>query len=372
MIKNKKRGELTSGWLVTIILLVIGFGILLIFLYNMSSVSQLDNEVCHQSVIFRASLPSLAQNYVPLKCSTNKICITSGIFTGKCSEFEGEKGITTIKVSSLSQIEKVYAEQILSCWSMMGEGKISIFTQYFAENTGIGSVYPSCVICSRIALDKDKLNKAKLNLSNIDIEGYMMTHKVDNEELTYFEYMAGENGKYTINNNPVKILNLTETTTKDNTGKETTTLNVGTTGILNTEQIKDSGNYEDQLKETAVLFMQISAPKQLESAKNIGEMVLGGTAAGFFVAPTKSIGAATSIGKLCTSNGILALICGGVLAASAVYQQGSVAYNRAVTSGYCGDISMGTDARNGCSVVRTTNYDASSISDYCKVIESIP
>ena len=372
MIKHNNRGDITSGWLITIILLVIGFGILLIFLYNMQGVSQADTEVCHQSVIFRATVPSLAQNYIPLKCKTNKICITSGLFAGKCSEFEGETGITTVKVSSLSQIEKVYAEQILSCWSMMGEGKISIFTQYFAENTGIGSVYPSCIICSRIALDGVSLQKSKLNLSQINIEAYMMTNKVPGQELTYFEYMAGENGKYAINNNPVKIPDLIETTTKDNAGKEKTTVTSTSTINVPTEPMKESGVYQDQLKETAVLFMQISSPDQLGSLANIGKIVLGGAAAGFFVAPTTTLTTAKFAGKLCTTSGYGALICSALAVAFGAYQQGSVAYNRAVTSGYCGDVSIGTAARNGCSVVRTTNYDVNGISDYCKVIESIP
>jgi len=363
--KLLKKAEMTSGWLITIILLVIGFGILLIFLYNMQGVTQVDNEVCHQSVIFRATAPSIVQSYIPLKCKTNKVCITSGLFAGECSEFEGEKGITTIKVSSLSQIEKVYAEQILSCWSTMGEGKVSLFNQYIATDLGLGKVYPSCVICSRVALDKEKLIKAKLNISNINVESYMMINKVPEKELTYFEYMAGEGGKYAITDNPVKIPNIIGEIIKDS--------DISTKENVKIETISLPDSYEDSLKETAVLFMQISAPEQWASAKNIGEMVLGGAAAGFFVAPTKMIGASRFVGGLCKAGGGYgALVCGGILAASAVYQQGSVAYNRAVTSGYCGDISIGTEARNGCSVVRTVNYDAAGISDYCAVIESIP
>ena len=59
------------------------------------------------------------------------------------------------------------------------------------------------------------------------------------------------------------------------------------------------------------------------------------------------------------------------MAIAGVYQQGSVAYNRAITAGYCSDTLTGPEAREGCSVVRTANYDAESISQYCKNIESI-
>ena len=54
-----------------------------------------------------------------------------------------------------------------------------------------------------------------------------------------------------------------------------------------------------------------------------------------------------------------------------IAQQGSVAYNRDVTAGYCGDVSSGGEERDGCSVVRTVNYNKEEIGSYCSVIESI-
>jgi cystathionine beta-lyase len=38
----------------------------------------------------------------------------------------------------------------------------------------------------------------------------------------------------------------------------------------------------------------------------------------------------------------------------------------------CGDVSVGKDARDGCSVVRTVNYNVKDLSQYCSIIESIP
>jgi len=49
-----------------------------------------------------------------------------------------------------------------------------------------------------------------------------------------------------------------------------------------------------------------------------------------------------------------------------------VTYNRAVTASYCDDITIGSDARSGCSVIRTTDYNVGDILEYCSVIESIP
>jgi len=74
MIKEKK-GSMTMSMLVTIIILVIGFVIVFYFFVMFDWTGRVDKEVCHQSVIYRATLPSVAgmKGYVPLKCKTNKI-----------------------------------------------------------------------------------------------------------------------------------------------------------------------------------------------------------------------------------------------------------------------------------------------------------
>ena len=50
---------------------------------------------------------------------------------------------------------------------------------------------------------------------------------------------------------------------------------------------------------------------------------------------------------------------------------GNVAYNRAISAGYCGDFEVGSEARNGCSSVRTINYNPEDLSKYCSIVESI-
>jgi len=51
-------------------------------------------------------------------------------------------------------------------------------------------------------------------------------------------------------------------------------------------------------------------------------------------------------------------------------QMGSVAINQYITAGYCGDVSYGDNAREGCSVVRLVDYNITEIKKYCAVIES--
>jgi len=352
---EEKRGEITSGTVITVTLLILGFAIILFFYWQLNWEGQIDNEVCHQSVIFRATLPSIAgvKEYIPLKCKTEKICITSGIFGGKCKEFENSKGVTKVRVKNLEQIERVIAQSILECWSTMGEGRISLFTQWIAENYGVGKVYPTCVICDRIAFDTESLEKSNIDLNEINVFEYMLTHAVPGKEISYYDYLAGDS--------PAK-LSIDES--------------IFEKGITFDDVIseKEKGDYDEEKdQELAVLFMQISAPSHGKSARNIGYLAFGTATASFATSAGGTVAAGKSVGNLCTSGGWIGpVVCGSILAVAAIYQQGSVAYNRAVTAGYCGDVSVSSDARNGCSVVRTVNYDEEGIKQYCEAIESIP
>jgi hypothetical protein len=100
-----------------------------------------------------------------------------------------------IRVKNEQQIEKYLSDGIIDCWKMMGEGKVSIFSQWVAETYSLGSVYPTCVICARIAFNETSLNKARVNLSDVDPVRYMLSHKIPNSDQSYFEYFAGKDGK---------------------------------------------------------------------------------------------------------------------------------------------------------------------------------
>jgi len=67
-IKRGKKAALSAKMIVTIILLVAGFIILLFFMLRFVWTERVDKEVCHESVILRATLPSIIEKYIPLKC----------------------------------------------------------------------------------------------------------------------------------------------------------------------------------------------------------------------------------------------------------------------------------------------------------------
>jgi len=361
---RNKKGEITIAWIITIVLLAFGFILLLIFLYNMYGPTDINRTICHESVIFRAAPPEIVQSYMPLKCATRKICITAGLFnSGSCDdEFKGEKNLIKVKVSSPKDIEKLYSQEILECWKMMGEGKLSLFQQYGAVKFGVGSVYPSCIMCSRIAYDNESLNKAGIDLGLVNVPFYMQNYKVPNSQLTYFETMNLNSKDAAVPFDGLKQGEIDTSTgelKKDKEGKTQTQ-------PPEIKEIEVVNNPEELLKTDAIMFMQIAAPTQWGSLGNIGKLATLGLGGSFLAAPLLTGKAVTGVIANWEISLPLAIVGVGL-------QQLNVAYNRDVTAGYCGDLTLSsTAARSGCSSVRTVRYDEEGISKYCVNIESLP
>jgi len=356
VIPIRKKAEITSSQIVAIILVILGFAIILFVYYQLSWTGMVDREVCHQSVIYRGTSQYLTgtTSYVPLNCKTDKVCITSGILGGSCKEFENVKGVAKLKVKNKEEIEQFIAKDIIDCWQTMGEGKISIFSNFLADKYGLGTVYPSCVICTRIAFDNESLAKAKINLEDVNVVRYMMTHALPDKNVSYYNYLSGEKAKFSVN----RQLDLKEIVIDPQSGK------VAEGGSISFETGSISEQNNNTNAELSVLFMQISAPSHTGVLKNTLQTIGIGYGASFLLSPV--VVTKATVGALTSPWAWAIAIIGGA------YQQYSVASNRAISAGYCGDVSVGTDARDGCSVVRTTNYDVNEISKYCSVIESIP
>ncbi|MEM3405542.1 MAG: hypothetical protein QW117_01045 [Candidatus Pacearchaeota archaeon] len=400
-----KRG-ITLSTLVAIILLILAFGILLFFIINLNLSQRTDREACKQSVIMRgtiASLPVLdaGKSYAPLQCKEKKVCITNSVF-GNCEEFTGEKGVEKVIVKDKEGIEKVISQEILECWNMMGQGRLDLFSQFIATRYGFGLVYPSCIICSRIAIDErislDEIKK-------VNVQEYMATHAVPGKSVSYYTYMLGNDisaGEdfakisFDVLNNINYKKDIEKITKEEEEQVEIefvsneTKNNIINNSFLYVSELSEDTNSEkesslaiDQIKysfggelpewngeQLAIVFMQISAPKVADSLMNLaklGGLMYGGS---FVLSPRNTI----SFTKSCLTNPYclkIAFVLGGVIAGA---QQVNVAYNRHVSMGYCGDVSSSSkNARSGCSVVRVVKYEPQAINTYCSGnIESIP
>lgn len=350
-----KKG-LAVSVLIVIIITIIGFAILLFFYSQIAWTGNIDRSVCHQSVVYRATLPGFAntKNLVPLKCRTEKICITSSIL-GKCKEYEGAKGVTKIKVNSVDDIEKVISQEVLSCWKTMGEGKLSLFSGgILLDNFGLGDVSSSCVVCSRIAFDDESLVKSKIDRNEVDVYDYMIHHKVPNEEISYYKKILGNRGSLSINDVNRKESNLNKVFNNSNS-------------ISKEEIFVPSASNSDEL---SVLFMQVTSPRWQDIVAGdlalLGIGTIGGASAGSFI--PKSISGSKVISNIINpAKKVIAL----AVIAGIGFQVNSYWENKGITAGYCGDVKVGEDAQKGCSVVRTMNYNVNDISQFCGKIESI-
>jgi hypothetical protein len=362
---GNKKGALPVEWLVGIILTILGVVVIGAFLYGNFSGGDIDREACRVSVNTRATLPYAVQGYVPLKCQTEKICITGKLLgKGECEEFEGVKNFVTMRVGNnekgLKQIEQIYAQETLECWNIMGRGELSLFSSGAAQYYGLGDVYSTCVVCSRIAIDGNSLDKVPFQ--KLNVQEYMLTHAVPGTEKSYFDFMFGENYAPVTFDGKVGIPK--SEAVESEGGDFEVSVNGESEGEVNVEDLEGNPSIDDITKESAILFMQIDSPEHGRTFLTSVGTVLGIDliSKGFFgkavvTSSLRSVGAKVGI---------------PILALFGVYQQGSVAYNRAVAAGYCGDIKYGSEAREGCSAVRVTNYDLGSIRNYCQVIESIP
>lgn len=234
MVTVNKKGDFVSPQLALIIVAIVGFAILAFALYQIFGNQNLsERDLCRLSIISRATVPSVAQQAIPLNCQTEKICITTrdtpsessispfaifGKDTSDCKQFAGEENFLDINVKmssdpgeqsrTLETIQRNVANAMFDCWYMTGQGKMDIFTQ--SSNYGediekvladtatetlgltIPQIKPACVICSRIAFS-DKLIQADKALGDygilkqINYNSYMSREKVPRSSLTYFQ-----------------------------------------------------------------------------------------------------------------------------------------------------------------------------------------
>lgn len=366
MSKNliNKRGEMSSQMIVSLVLLLVGFVIILSILPGLFSGINKDREVCHQSVLLRATtqIDSLGMGGLSLNCKTQKYCLTSkGVIQGLISRsgedscdsvFKGSKEVKNIKVETKKDIEKFISEQVIDCWLMMGEGKLSLFTPSIAERLGFKTVSSSCIICSRIAFSEN-LDISEEELKNIDVYGYMRENKISGRDISYSDYFR-ESEKQLLSEITFKYPE-----------DEKNEINFAESSKIITEDliVEEEKSIPEDL---AIVFMQVSAPSGEDSVRAWAG-VGGAGAVGLFSPGGKTVG--KIIGRFCLAAKPL---CAAIVSVVAINSYLNIKESRNIAAGYCVDSFQGAkgSTREGCSVVRVIDYDAGEVRNYCGVIES--
>ena len=358
MFYMNNRGELTSKQIIGLVLAIVGFVIVLILLFSLEFESFTESETCKLSVLSRATVKTELQSYVPLKCTTGKICLTAES-NGKCEQFIGEKGVMTVKLPKNNAqeaseiIEKESANAMFDCWNMMGQGKLDLFSgsddsflKQLVNIDDLGREASTCVICSRVALDKDFVYEKE-------------DEKFTNEFTNYFEEVA----------NNVDVNDYM----RDNPSPDGSGLSY--LQAMSNRQVNGfSKEFDDQFKavserekltkaidQTAFTFMQINTKgspleKGLDTGGRtflIGEGLLLSTGTAWSV-PTQLF------------NGLVTIGTGGI----AAYQQYE---GRKLSIGYCGEFTSTNKAKEGCSLVLPLDYsNIGIVNQYCKKIQGSP
>lgn len=333
----KRRGDVTSWQVFAFVSVLIGLAIVLFFLGEVfsGSDSAANSELCRLSILTRATSPDPLQAAVPLKCTTGKICFTSGL-AGKCTQFAGEKDVTRIHlkgdgVAMAQTISSYSAEAMRQCWEMTGQGKLDIFGRA-ATSLGLDSSKASCIICSRLAIAGDVPDDVR---ARVKMDDYLRNTQVPGKPYTYLQEFLGNRGT-----NSYTRINDTD---------------------LSSSQTLISTFDGNQI---AFVFMQI---KPVDFTKALENQALAVEGAAFLIPGASKIGKAilfTPAGRIV---GAVAAVAAVGVAAVNTYE------GQQAAAGYCGTFTSNTGAaEKGCSVVQGISYTVKDVNSLCENIQGTP
>lgn len=182
---KRKKGSIVANKFVNIALILLSAIILILVFTSIAWGDEVDRSTCHQSVIYRGTLPDTVglKNLPSLNCETRYICITDKLFgAGECEGIIGDYEtvrITSDKKNQDEELNKLFAREMADCWSMMGEGKLQLFTRDILDKK-------RCSVCSVIAFDKE-LKEEKEYFYGIG--DYLLTRQVPETEVSYAKFL---------------------------------------------------------------------------------------------------------------------------------------------------------------------------------------
>ncbi|PIN93646.1 hypothetical protein COU61_00750 [Candidatus Pacearchaeota archaeon CG10_big_fil_rev_8_21_14_0_10_35_13] len=187
----RKRGEMSMSYTISIILLILAFAVIMMVYYRVDFKGDINREACHQSILergtFNLGIFEVGKE-IPLRCQTEYACLSTN--GGECPEInnflKGKKRdvekVSITKDKAKEQILDYLSEEIFSCHSMLGEGKVD----FMAHTTGSEH---SCFECKRIELSKETRETIG-EITNEELYNYLERKKTNTGE-TYLHYIYG-------------------------------------------------------------------------------------------------------------------------------------------------------------------------------------
>ena len=184
----KKRAELTTSQLIIAIILIVSFVIILLLWASFNWNPVVNSETCHESIVLRSSVNYgiiQASNVVPLKCQTNKVCLTMSGNNCEGLPIDKQNPPTKVKLSNNNvtakkQIVDQITNSLIECNTMLGEGKLQFMPKGWNE-------WNYCLICDRFVLD-EQAKKLVPDIAYSEIY-YALSQKKSPDGRTYLEYL---------------------------------------------------------------------------------------------------------------------------------------------------------------------------------------
>lgn len=404
-----KRGELTSTQIVTIILSIIGFVLAGLGLYTIFEDDSLTNrDLCRLSILSRATVPTAGQQFVPLNCQTEKICITVDSKDNSCKQFAGEKNIRKVELKisekeiknaeAVKTIQKEVANAMYGCWLMTGKGKLDIFPPGEGTSTPAADflmqlgasvdllsikVNPSCIVCSRVAFSDALIEADKKYhfLKDIDYNNFLSTQTVPGTNQNYLDAFTGQKGTGygSIAQDETISAYLGKTTLTNEEYEEFKKLIANAKFITTPEQratydeiIRTKENTIAYLSkftkpqgtnQMAIMFAQIKVSADTPQDAFWNAMTTGGVMG--------SIAAVTGPGSLLSvpAWAVKILTVGGVSTYLAYDAEAKTTANQALSVNTCGVFESTQANQKGCSLVKLMDWNVNEVNSLCYNIE---
>jgi len=205
MEKNKKA-EITTSHLISILLLLATLVILLFFYYYLNWRENINDEICHQSIVERSTFnlgPIEVGKTIPLKCETKK----HYLYYDPDNIGFLEKDSKKIKLNdnfedvSKDKIIELISQEIYNAHSIVGQGKLD-FMPHSITNKNY------CLIMSKFSFGSE-VKKDLPEIKYSDIYGYMKTKK-DANNINYYDFVYGN----------IDVSDLSSFTAQDSSGNQ--------------------------------------------------------------------------------------------------------------------------------------------------------
>lgn len=336
----KKRGDLSPGFIAGIVILILSMLVLLFFLVRSNLQEGTADEICQTSILTRATTPDVAQRYVPLKCTTKKVCLT---INEDCLQLQNEENVMKVKLDtsrpqeSADIIEKYIADSTFDCWKMTGQGKLDLFAVPISKNyfenvenyLNLNDPKSSCIICSRLAISEELQNEKSI-LQLIDVNDYMANTPVPGSSQTYLETLTDRQ----VNAIPGEVI----------------------------DRYSDERENKSGTDQIAIIFAQVKSEETWKEGAITGAL----HGAGFVFGSSYALGLT---GKIVTT------LPGFLVAATAIAGTAGIkAWNadnhQDFSVGYCGEFTSSETNKYGCSIVTQADWNnKTAINNLCGRIE---